>query len=290
MKAGDIVNLVIYQGTAIYQVPAADFTINTGDNTITLHSGAIPTGVSEIAVSIATQAYHAAGDPIFYYGFEPLQVGQPVVNSSGSLVYGTNDQVELYTAATIGNNASQIFDYGTSTPETFTLSVAPDGYIDVTIAGTDLLANEISVSGDSVTVSPSFVPAQGSQVVITYRLSIMDHQSGEPVYVMHDGIWVQATYSGGEPEYYFGGEPVLYTGGEQAYYTDTQPLPAATGFHEVTVSGGMPGTLYFRGVAGLTILGGSGNNTYTIVQTQLGSFGTARDRLDRSQPRHGQRQ
>ncbi len=50
------------------------------------------------------------------------------------------------------------------------------------------------------------------------------------------GVWGQATYSGGEPDYYFGGEPVLYTGGEQAYYTNTQALPQATDFHEFTTA------------------------------------------------------
>ena len=76
---GDVVNQVVYQGTSIYQLPAADFTVDTAANTITISSGVNLTGVTEIAVSIATQAYHAAGDPMEYYGFEPLQVGQPVV-------------------------------------------------------------------------------------------------------------------------------------------------------------------------------------------------------------------
>ena len=270
--AGDEVSLIVYQGTAIFQLPPADFTVNIVSNTITLNSNANLTGVTAIAVSIATQAYHANGDPQYYAANTPLQVGEPLVDSSGNPVIGTNGQVELYTAATIGNNATQIFDYGTAPTETFTLNAAPDGYIDVTIAGTDLPADEISVSGNNVTVTPSFIPAQGSPVVITYRMSIMYNQAGSPIYLKSpNGIWVQATYSGGEPEYYLGTEPVLYLGGEQAYCTNTQPLPVAADFHAVTISGGMPGTIDFRGVASLTISGGTGNNTYTIVQTHLGA-------------------
>ncbi len=196
LEAGDIVNLVVYQGTKIYQLPAADFTVNTSASTITVNLGADLTGVTEIAVSIATRAYHAAGEPIYYYGFEPLQVGQPVV-SSGSLVIGSNGQVELYTPATIGNNATQIFDYdgGTTNTETFTLKAVPDGYIDVTIPGTDLPSGAINLVGNQVTVSPSFMPAQDSQVVITYRLSLLDHQSGEPVYVQTKGATQNFDYA-----------------------------------------------------------------------------------------------
>ena len=279
LKAGDLVSLVEYKGTAIVDLPAADYTVNTAANTITLiNPAANLAGVSEIALSIATQAYHAAGDPRYYFGSEPLQVGQPVVDSSGNLVLGANGQVELYTAATIGDNATQYFDFngGVSNTETFTLNTAPNGYTDVTVAGTDLSPSEYSVSGTQVTVTPSFMPAQGSQVVITYRLSVLDHQTGEPVYVLSpNGVWVQATYSGGQPAYYLGTEPVLYYGGEPVDYTDTQPLQQAENIHDVTVSGGMPGTVDFTGVSDLTIKGGSGNNTFTIVQTQLGPFGTA---------------
>ncbi len=203
-------------------------------------------------------------------------MGQPVESATGSLVYGSNGKVELYTAATIGNNTTQLFDYTGGASNVFTLSAAPNGYIAVTIAGTTIPPGDVQVSGDqvTVTVSPPFMPATGSQVAITYRLSVMYHQVGTPIYTQTaHGIWVQATYSGGQPEYYLGDEPVLDTGGEQVYYTDAQPLPVATPFHEVTLTSGMPGTLYFRGVSSLTIQGGSGNNIYTIVQTQLGNFG-----------------
>ncbi len=278
LKPGDLVNLVVYQGTAIYDLPISDFTVNTSANTITLNPNADLTGVTEIALSIATQAYHAKGDPEYYYGTEPLQIGQPVVDSTGNLVLTSNDQVELYTAATIGNNATQSFGYtgGTNNSQNFTLNSAPNGYIDVTLAGTDLTSgSEYQVNGTVVTVSPSFVPAQGSQVVITYRVSIMDHQRGEPVYTLSShGVWVQATYSGGQPAYYFGTEPVLYFGGEQSYYTNEQPLQQAETLHQVLMTGGMPGSILFQGVNDLTIKGGSGNNTFTVVQTQLGTFGT----------------
>ncbi len=275
LKAGDIVNLIVYQGTAILELPTADFTVNTSANMIALSSSANLAGVSEIAVEIATQAYYAAGAPEYYAADTPLQVGEPVESATGALVYGSNGQVELYTVATIGNNATQLFDYTGGASNMFTLNAAPNGYIAVTIAGTTIPSSDVQVSGDDVTVSPPFTPATGSQVAITYRLSVMDNQVGTPVYTQTaHGIWVQATYSGGEPEYDLGDEPVLYLGGEQAYYTDAQPLPAAAAFHEVTVTGGMPGILYFRGVSRLTIQGGSGNNIDTIVQTQLGNFGT----------------
>ncbi len=279
LKAGDVVHLVAYRGTAILDLPASDYTVNTAANTITISNpSATLAGVSEIALSIATQAYHAAGDPMYYFGNEPLQVGQPVVNSTGSLVLDSNGQVELYTPATIGQNATQFFTFvgGVANTETFTLNSAPNGFIDVTVAGTDLSSAEYSVTGTQVTVTPSFMPAQGSQVVITYRLSILDHSVGEPVYILSpQGTWVPRTYSGGQPAVYFGTEPNLDYGGEPVYYTSTQPLQQAQNTHVVVMTGGMPGSVNFTGVSNLTITGGTGNNTFTIVQTQIGAFGTA---------------
>jgi Ca2+-binding RTX toxin-like protein len=277
LKAGDLVNLVVYQGTAIYDLPAADFTVNTAANTITLAANANLAGVTQIALSIQTLAFHAAGDPQYYYGNEPLQLGQPVVDSTGHLVLATGGQVELYTAATIGDNATQYFDFtgGVSNTETYTLSAVPNGYLDITLAGTELNSSEYQQNGDQVTVSPSFMPAQGSQLVITYRLSILDHQAGTPVYTLSpNGVWLQETYSGGQPEYYLGTEPLLYVGGEQAYDTNTQPLQQAQSVHVVAMAGGLPGSIVFSGVASLTIKEGSGNNTFTVVQTQLGAFNT----------------
>ena len=277
MKPGDLVNLIAYQGTAIYELPAADFTVNTAADTVTLSPNANLTGVTEIAVSIATQASTPPATPSTTSAPSRLQIGQPVVNSSGNLVLNANDEVELYTAATIGNNATQTFAFtgGTNNSQSFTLNSAPNGFIDVTLAGTDLTPDQFQVSGTLVTVSPSFVPAQGSLLVITYRLTIMNHQRGEPIYNLSShGIWVQATYSGGEPALYLGTEPILYSGGEQTFYTAVQPLQQAENVHQVTMAGGMPGAILFRGMNNLTIKGGSGNNTFTIVQTQLGSFGT----------------
>ena len=64
LKAGDLVSLVEYKGTAIVDLPAADYTVNTAANTITLiNPAANLAGVSEIALSIATQAVSRRGRP-----------------------------------------------------------------------------------------------------------------------------------------------------------------------------------------------------------------------------------
>ena len=86
LTSADLVNVTVDQGTAIANLPANQFTVDLASDTITLAAGVSLVGIDRVEVSIAAPAVHEAGDPVLYYGDEPIMVGQPVVNGSGSVV------------------------------------------------------------------------------------------------------------------------------------------------------------------------------------------------------------
>ena len=79
-------------------VEGVDYTVS--GNTITF-TGFTPSQFTAVKVTLETQAYHAEGDGKFYFGTEPVLVGQPVVDSSGNIALDNDGNVVLYTAATI---------------------------------------------------------------------------------------------------------------------------------------------------------------------------------------------
>src|SRR5204863_2429847 len=54
-----------------------------------------------VKVVIEHRATHQAGDEQFYFGDEPLQVGQPVVDAEGNLTTDASGNMVLYTASTV---------------------------------------------------------------------------------------------------------------------------------------------------------------------------------------------
>ncbi len=171
LTAADLVAVTVYRGTDIANLPSNQFTVNDAAGTITLASGVSLVGIDRAEISIATPAVHVAGDPVLYYGDEPVMVGQPVVNGSGAVVQDQSGHVVLYTDATAGTNATQSFVFGSGNVGTFTLNRAPTAFVEVTLNGVSLGTGEYTVSGDMVTVHPSTTPAPaGVKVVISYDL------------------------------------------------------------------------------------------------------------------------
>jgi len=116
LQAGDIVSVTIVDaptiniaslttpashGYRIFNLATSDFNVDVVNNKIVLHPSTLIGEPVLVKIVIQTKAFHLNGDFQFFFGDEPLQVGQPVVDSNNQLVLDGNGHVVLYTAATI---------------------------------------------------------------------------------------------------------------------------------------------------------------------------------------------
>ena len=135
LKAGDRVNVTLVRGSRIVNLSASEFSVDVANNRILLTpSVANRSTVSvTVKVTIATPAFHQNGDPRYYFGDEALQAGQPVVDSLNNLVRDDQNNVVLYTAATIKDSRGRTkyhrrgepvftLQNGTWAPATYTAS------------------------------------------------------------------------------------------------------------------------------------------------------------------------
>ena len=187
--AGDIVAVTVFEGSKIFNLEASDFTVDATANTITL-AGSVDIAGRTFKITIAAEAVHEDGDQKFFFGTELLEIGQPVVDSTGELVLDETSEIALHTAESIGKNLSQSFSFfdNDSNPNdnqvTFTLDQTPlAGIFTVKLSGTELTAAEFTVSGNTVEVRPLDTPVvEGSQIIVTYRIDLRFHKRGEPVF------------------------------------------------------------------------------------------------------------
>jgi hypothetical protein len=89
-------NAAANHGFKIFDLPLSEFTVDFVNNEITLNPSAADQTADPVIVKISIQsrAFHSNGDPKQYFGNEPLQAGQPVVQ---------NDNLVLSSATLTGN-------------------------------------------------------------------------------------------------------------------------------------------------------------------------------------------
>ena len=168
LQAGDQVSVLVYDGSNIHQLAAGAFTVDTGANTVTL-LGAVSTtcttaGCVGVKLVIATPATHTAGQAQQYNGSEPVQVGQPVLDTSGSLQLDSSGAVVTYTAAqtTEATSGSYYWIPNGGGTQTITLASAPLGDFQVVVGSTTLTAADYTLSGATLVLHPAESLATGS--------------------------------------------------------------------------------------------------------------------------------
>ncbi|MEY2518221.1 MAG: large repetitive protein, partial [bacterium] len=267
--------VTVYDGTLIYNLAPDKYTVDFANDEIDLGSGLPFAGRAvTLKVTIAVPAVQAAGDPVLWYGDEPLAIGQPIVDSGGNLVYDAAGQVALHTAATIAPVKRQAFTFrpDAAGKQAFTLELAPRtdlGAITVLFNGVALTSSQYTLTTVTKTVSPrgatpwttaietSGDAALGSRTVVTYVLTVDPagtpatgrvevsyrgqkvHARGEPKYVFSaaQNQWVQQTYAGGEARFTLGNEALLRFGGEQTYFTAEDVVQTDELRYRITIAG-----------------------------------------------------
>jgi len=256
LGAADQVAVTVYDGTRIFSLAASAFAVNATDNTLTL-SSAVPTAGAQVTVTvvIATPAVHDADDPQQYFGNEPLQVGQPIVDSQGNLVLDALGAVALHTAETVGKNRTEEFTFtrdGAATQQ-FTLKAGrPDQFLKVLLDGQPLVGTfSVSMADPNrpvVSVTPTTKPLVDTRVTFVYRLEVKNHARGEIVLVETSpgsGEWVPALYAAGDPKVYLGNEARLHRGGEPVFHSTADPVEHALTLQRLRVQGEAPDAAAF---------------------------------------------
>ena len=225
--------VTVYDGTLIYNLAPDKYTIDFANDEIDLGTGLPFAGRAvTLKVTIAVPAVQVAGDPVLWYGDEPLAVNQPVVDSGGNLVYNEAGQVALHTSATIAPVKRQAFTFRPDAlgKHAFTLELQPRtdlGPITVLFNGVALTTSQYTLTTVTKTVSPRGATpwttavenagdaALGSRTVVTYVLTVDPagtpatgrvevsyrgqkvHARGEPRYVFSttQNQWIQQTYA-----------------------------------------------------------------------------------------------
>ena len=218
LTADDGVTVTVIFGTVIFNLSGSDIVVDELADTVAVPLSidlpkwdpADPTvaiGFDEaiFKVTIAVEAVHQDGDQRFYFGTEPLVVGQPVVDSVDQLVLDEFGEVALHTEETIGKNLAESFSFFDNFTDadnipgdgvvTFTLGVQPfAGFVTATLAGVvltqvqpgDVLGVDadfaINIAAGKVVVDPIVDPVEGSQLVVTYRVAEQLHRRAEPVF------------------------------------------------------------------------------------------------------------
>ncbi|MGB0717628.1 MAG: hypothetical protein ACPGXK_17245, partial [Phycisphaerae bacterium] len=107
ITGNDLISVVLFDGTRIRSLDPSNYSIDRSNDRITVFALDLEED-GEVKISIATPAYQQAGDPIRYFGNEPVQIGEPVTDSSGNLKLDENGNVVLY-ESTVDSRNRQIF-------------------------------------------------------------------------------------------------------------------------------------------------------------------------------------
>ena len=300
---GDLVSVLVYDGTDIYTLPSEPtYTTTRGlghDRRRRAHATCTTTGCVTVKLVIQRAAVHGASDVKLYNGSEPVVAGQPVLDAGNKLQYdaerprrrlhGLADDADRPARRSTGSRAASTHD-DHAQPGTATTAQQPQGRgrdddahrRDYTLTGSTLYASARSSR-------PAHRPGS-SRITITYTGAVL-HSRGEPVYNVCSGTrtsntCVEQTYTAGSAVLTLGSEPVLYTGGEQAYYSTTDPVLVPVQENRITVSGtgGLPDDVIYSGLASVTVQLGGGANHVTVDTTPFGAI-VARHR--RQLERHG---
>src|SRR4030095_12754877 len=89
--------------STIFNLASTEFTVDPATNTITLNPTTAINSLVTLKIVLAAPSFHRAGDRKVYFGDDPLQVGQPVVDAQGNLTFDASGKVIRHTASSIVN-------------------------------------------------------------------------------------------------------------------------------------------------------------------------------------------
>ena len=117
LKSGDLVSVTIEDGSDIFNLSSSEVSFSVANDSITITpSAAHQIGHSVTAkFTIETPATYSGGEPVFYFGDEPIQVGQPVTDSQGNLVFDAQGVV-LQTDASRRDSKGNVKLHGRGEP------------------------------------------------------------------------------------------------------------------------------------------------------------------------------
>ena len=268
--AGDIVSVVVYDGTDIYQLDPSEWTLTT--NGVVLANN-VPTHCTEtgcvlkVALVIERAATETAGDPILYNGSEAVQVGQPILGAGDNVQFDSNGNVIKYTSSQTTQTVNESNYWNpTGHSQTITLNETPTSGFKAVIGGTTLtLGTDYTLSGRSLTITTTKALTVGASIGISYVGAVL-HQRGEPEYTCTQTACTELTYKGTERALTVGNEPILYTGGQQVFYTAADPKQVGQAADQLTISGpgGLTGDIVYFGLSSVTVELGNEADDVTI--------------------------
>ena len=132
IASGDLVSVLVYDGTDIYTLPSGEFTTSAGSVTIGggVTTKCTTTGCVTVKLVIQRAAVHGATDVKLYNGSEPVAAGQPVLDAGNSLQYDASGHIVVYQPSQTTQSVREAF-YWIPSGGTMTIHAEPVGCDDL---------------------------------------------------------------------------------------------------------------------------------------------------------------
>ncbi|HVP75745.1 MAG TPA: hypothetical protein VMS63_06970, partial [Gaiellaceae bacterium] len=159
IATGDLVSVLVYDGTDIYTLPSTAYTTSAGSVTLGagLHTHCTTTGCVTVKLVIQRPALHGTNDAKLYNGSEPVVAGQPILDAGNNLQYDASGNVLVYTGSQTTQTVHEAFYWIPSGgQQTITLN-QPAGQISnltIVIGTTTLAAADYTLTGSTLVLHP----------------------------------------------------------------------------------------------------------------------------------------